>query len=337
MKYVTGMLLSAVLVGVLPGCALQKKNDSDRFREAIPEAKHVVVPGPEGETKADQSTASLEPGQRAQSDDGHWDDGPWAKFYGFTREVRDGVNQASGAVLGLVWLIVRTQPSSVEGDEAIWGPYSDALEPATWRFRIQEVADDEYDYFFEGRPKTSSSDGDFRPVLSGKGWAKGHPQHGDGFFEMDLDAGRALDPFHYEDQSGKVKITHDLPPNITTKLGALPRTIRAEIRPSASTQWFDITSLAREDGTGTLDVEALADTDDSHVTRPEDLHIESRWRATGAGRADIAFSGGDVPAAFGVVTAVECWGSDFSRVFYRDSVNYQPLEGDASACAYGDP
>ena len=337
MKQVTGMLLGAVLVGVMPACALQKKDDADRFREAIPQAKHVVVPGPEGEPQGDQNAASLEPGQRAQSHDGHWADGPWAKFYGFTREVRDGVNHASGGVLGVVWLIVRTQPSSVEGDEAIWGPYSDALEPATWRFRIREVADDEYDYFLEGRPKSSSSDGDFKPVISGKGWAKGHAQHGDGYFEMDLDAGRALDPFDYEDESGKVKVTHDLPPNITTNIAALPRTIRAEIRPSASSQWFDITSLAREDGTGTLDVEAFADTDDSHVTRPEDLHIESRWRNTGAGRADIAFSGGDVPVALGVVTAVECWGSDFARVYYSDSVNYQPLEGNASACAYGDP
>jgi hypothetical protein len=239
-------------------------------------------------------------------------------------------------VLTLVWTIVRTEPNKVDGEEATWGPYSDPLEPATWRFRIREVAEDEYDYFFEGRPKTSSSDSAWKPVLTGKGWAKGHSQHGDGFFELDLDAGRALDPFHYEDESGKVKVTHDLPPNITTNLAALPKTIRAEIRPNSSTQWFDITSLAREDG-GTLDVEALADTDDSHVTRPEDLHIGSRWRATGAGRADIAFSGGDVPAALGVVTAVECWDTDFTRVFYEDSVDFQPVEGDVAACAFADP
>src|SRR5688572_11668229 len=136
MKRVTGMLLGAVLAGAMPGCAMQKKDDADRFREAIPKAEAVVVPGPETRTEGDQNAASLGPGQGTQSHDGHWDDGPWAKFYGFTREVRDGVNHMSGAVLGLVWLIVHTQPSKVEGDEAIWGPYSDALEPATWRFQI---------------------------------------------------------------------------------------------------------------------------------------------------------------------------------------------------------
>jgi|SoiMethySBSTD1v2_1073268.scaffolds.fasta_scaffold10511_3 hypothetical protein len=335
MKYANWSLVGAVAVVVLPGCALAEKDGADRFREAIPHRESVVVPGPEG-AEARSSTQALGPTSGVQST-GTPSGGPWAKYYGFTREVRDGVNHVTGNVLGLVWIIVHTDPSQVDKDQAIWGPYTDALEPATWRFRIREVAPDEFDYFFEGRPKASTSEGDFVQVISGKGWAKGDPKHGDGFFEIDLDAGRALDPFHYKDESGSVKITHDLPPNITDDLAALPKLIRAEIRPSASDQWFDISSNAHADHTGMLDVEAFADTDDSHATQPEDVQIQSRWRASGAGRADITLTGGDVPAALGVITAVECWGEDFSRSFYSDSVSYQPRVGDAASCAYPDP
>ncbi len=46
-------------------------------------------------------------------------------------------------------------------DTATWGPYSDALDPVTWRFRITRVADAQYDYVLEGRPKTSTDEADY--------------------------------------------------------------------------------------------------------------------------------------------------------------------------------
>ena len=48
------------------------------------------------------------------------------------------------------------------------------------------------------------------------------------------------------------------------------------------------------------------------------------------------------PASFGIsrpaetrqVSATECWGEDFTRVYYADSIELAPTEGDASLCAY---
>jgi hypothetical protein len=73
------------------------------------------------------------------------------------------------------------------------------------------------------------------------------------------------------------------------------------------------------------------------MTAAEDVHITSRWRADGAGRADITIAGGDLPETIELVEAVECWGSDFTRVYYSDSVNFAQAEGDATACAYDAP
>jgi hypothetical protein len=312
------------------GCMLEKRDDVERFREALPKSENVQVSGPES-AQGTQSAAS-----QVQADQ-PWAKGPWAKYYGFTRTVRDGVNAVTGTVLGWAWLIVQTEPSSVEDKQAIWGPYSDALEPAAWRFRVIEIGPDEYEYRLEGRPKASQSDADFKPVLIGTGFGKGHASHGDGAFTIDLDVAKSLDPFYLDDDSGKITVTHDLPPSITSKLGALPRTIQATVTPSATDAWFSVKSVANEDRTGTLLVNALADADDSNATAKEEIQIASHWNALGEGRADITLSGGDIPAVPGVVTAVECWGSDFFRVYYSDSINWETTEGDPSACAYGAP
>jgi len=48
-------------------------------------------------------------------------------------------------------------------------------------------------------------------------------------------------------------------------------------------------------------------------------------------------SGGDIPATPGAVSAVECWGADFVRNYYIDSIGFEPSEGEASACVYDAP
>jgi hypothetical protein len=314
----------------LSGCLLEKKEDVERFRQALPKSENVEVSGPE--SSQGQQSAAI----HVQANE-PWASGPWAKYYGFTRTVRDGVNVVTGTVLGWAWAIVHLEPTSVEDKQAIWGPYTDALEPASWRFRVTEVGENEYEYRLEGRPKASQSDADYRSVLIGTGFGKGHASHGDGAFTIDLDVAKSLDPFYLDDDSGKITVTHDLPPNITSKLGALPRTIQATLTPSATDAWFSVTSIANEDRTGTLLVNAHADADDSNATAKEDIQIASQWNAHGEGRADITLSGGDIPAVPGVVTAVECWGSDFFRVYYSDSINWEATEGDASTCAYAQP
>lgn len=328
------LVWAAVLTAfVLPGCVLEKKEDDvDKFRQAIPEAKAVEVSGPESaQSKTGAQSTTLAEG------DEPWADGPWAKYYGFTRHVRQGVNGTASVILGSIWIIVNTQPTDVSDKEATWGPYTDALEPVTWRFRVTEVGDLEYDYKLEGRPKGSSSEADYRAVLSGKGWGRESEKHGDGFFQIDLDTAKALDPFNHGDDSGIVKITHDLPPDITSNLFSQPRTVTAEVTPSDSDEWFTASSHSNEDGTGTLLVTAYADADDSDLTQKENITIASQWTNQGAGRADIALSGGDVPSEYQNITAVECWDTDFYRVYYSDSVNYESTEGDVNLCAYSEP
>ena len=241
----------------------------------------------------------------------------------------------TAGVLGAVWVIIHTKPTSVSEGQAVWGPHTDALEPATWQFRVVEVADDVYEYSLEGRPKDSS--GPFQAVLSGSGYGRAHPSHGDGQFEIHLDVAHELDPIAHPDGSGTIVITHDLPRTISEDLLSGARTITAEVHPSTQQAWWTATSYRSEDGSGTLLVDAEGDLDEDVATASEAVQIASQWQVDGAGRADITLSGGDVPPELGEVSAVECWGADFYRTYYADSVEYAPTEGDPGACAFSEP
>ena len=321
---------TCLLAGLPPGCMLNLDEDADEFRDAIPRAEAVRLAEPEASAGGTASSAT-----RTAGEDAPWAGGPWSEYYGFTRIVRDGVNGVTGVILGGLWLIVHTRPSTLSEDEAVWGPHSDALEPAEWQLRVTEVRQHEYDYVLEGRPKGTAEP--FRAVLTGKGWGRKHDRHGDGHFEIDLDTARELDPLKHQDDSGTVRITHDLPPTITQDLWLGDRFISAEVRPTDESVWWTVDSSQYEDGSGTLVVNAEDDIDETRTTAAEAVQISSQWRPDGAGRADITISGGDLPTEVLSVSAVECWGSDFYRSYYTDSIDHQPTEGEASACAFAGP
>jgi len=335
---VSGLAACLFAAWLLPSCLLSKQDDGEEFREALPQREAVVVAGPETDAAGDTSTASIQE-SRGTLATRPSTRGAYAKWYGFTRTVRGGVNLVTAAVLGSAWAVVQTEPSALQDGEAIWGPYTDALEPVTYRFRVTRVAEAEYDYALEGRPKASHSDADYQAVLRGHGYGKRHAQHGEGEFTIDLSVARELDPFAHENDSGTVHIVHHLPHDLADVGGALPRRIVAEVKPDpqVNPESFTATSNANLDGTGSLRVDAHADVDDTKLTRLEDIGIDSRWRADGAGRADIVISGGDIPATPGAVSAVECWGADFVRNYYIDSIGFEPSEGEASACVYDAP
>jgi hypothetical protein len=77
---------------------------------------------------------------------------------------------------------------------------------------------------------------------------------------------------------------------------------------------------------------ALADISNPKDGVNENVVDDSRWTRTGAGRADVQMSGGDLGAT--KVQASQCWSDAFAQTYYTDNVNYQPTAGDPSTCAF---
>ena len=83
-----------------------------------------------------------------------------------TRGATVRVNTGALAVLGLVESITDDQPTSLKGNVAVWGPYTDALSPTTWKLTVTKTAANTYSYKLEGKAK-AAADSAFKVVLSG--------------------------------------------------------------------------------------------------------------------------------------------------------------------------
>jgi hypothetical protein len=318
-------LAFALAITAVSGCSMQREEPNE-FQEALPAVGSVNVDGPDG-ARAGVRTAAGMSGTLAAGDAS--DPAFW---YRFTRDLRDGVNVVTAVVLVSVWAVVHLDPAEIDEDHAVWGPYEgDALDPVRYRLTVTRIGDRHFRYVLQGQKK---SGGEYLNVLDGDGYSKRSAQHGDGQFVLDLDNAKLLDPSRHQNDSGHVTIVHDLPEDIGRHRDALPRTITAILAPAGEAE-VTITSTALEDHTGQLAVSAHVDVDDTQTTALEDVTVVSRWKETGAGRSDIGITGGDLPSQ-GVagVTAVECWGTDFSRVYYTDSAGINPPEGNASECVY---
>ncbi|MBX3182692.1 MAG: hypothetical protein KIT72_19145 [Polyangiaceae bacterium] len=313
-----------VLGGALGGgCVVEEVPDHSQFVEALPQSANVALAGPSAEGSQRTSEwggGALGGTTRAM---GGGAPGSYAESYILTRSVRDSVNTVTYGILGSIWLLVtHVPPTEVTENEAVWGPYDDALKPDVVRFRMKRV-DDHYEYVLEGRPKSDAS-APFSTVMSGLGYGKSHPEHGNGRFLVDLDTARALDPMSVDgDDTGTVVIEH--------WLATGERHVIADHRETASERTVRAESRALEDGTGTLFIDAHQDLEDSATPAMEDITLNVRWASSGAGRADFSFVGGDVGER---MSYVECWSTSFTRS-YLGAEGYE--DGDAASCVYQEP
>jgi hypothetical protein len=313
------LVVSLALASLGTGCVVQN-DEAARFREAIPESDDVAIALPRSSGGATTKSLGAKEGTATTSS---------ARYYQFSRDLSDGLDWGTAQILGLVWLIVHQPPTKIEAKKVTWGPGGDPLDPITWRFVAKEIADREYAYALEGRPKASTSDADFKPILTGHGFGKTHKNHRQGWFAIDNEVKNALDPARAKD-TGSVKVEFDL--------RTYPTTIHAYAQTAAdkSKGWFDVTLTRDATRAGNLDIKALGDIEDPGKKDGvlEDVTLFSQWSSTGAGRADVRITGGSLPATITRVDASECWSSSFARVYYFDSVPIEPTTGAPTACAF---
>ncbi len=319
-KTIAAMLgVGAVLVGA-QGCTL--RSAADEFREPIPgnEAYLAIA----GSTVQGNGTTQSAHSVRIQGNGGG-NGGSSAWMYTFTRDLADGVDLGTVAILGTIVAITDYPPTTIDATHATWGPGSgDALDPITWKLVVTRVGDNEYDYEIDGRPHLSQSDADWQAILTGHGWGKSSPNYKSGWFQVDNDVYKSLDPSRGT-STGTVKVTFD---------GRnMPTTIDAHITTNDGTnQWFDVAVTHEKGGAGEVYLTALADISTPKDGNNENVAMYSRWDTTGAGRGDLQFSGGDLKNV--TAHASECWDKGYKESYYADDVNYRPTMGDASLCVF---
>lgn len=295
------LITTGVLGASLVAC-VQPNDDPHPFARALPTAADVKIALPETASNASVVGALS----------------PW---YVATRDVTRMLNGGTAYVLILVHTIVLFPPTTTAGDTYTWGPWSQALDPAEYRLTVTELADGTYDWALDGRNKTEPGAG-FETVVGGNAHLGGT-----GRFTLDFDAAERVNP-RENDGQGVIGARYDVPAH------SLDLDVDS-IEDHAGTPTpvhYEYAYREAADGAGDMVFSIFADTDDPGPL-PEQVTLRSRWLLDGAGRADLRLRSGDLPAA---ITASDCWGHDFRRVYYTDSAHWLPTEGDAAACAFTD-
>jgi len=310
------------------GCSLQATGDASKFREPIPQTSQVALAIAGSQvSRTTKTQAAPAAGLHVQSGPGAGGGGTTsdASYYQFTRSITDSVDTVTTEILGEVLAVTSLPPTTVDANHAVWGPGSgDALDPVSWKLTVTATGGGQYTYEVDGRPHLSTSDADWRAILTGQGYDDSSPSYQSGSFLVDNDALAALDPTSTT-STGTVSITYDA--------RAYPLNAAANVNPNDGTgQYYDVTVLHGVDGSGIMSLNALADISTPPSGVNENVAENSRWDSTGAGRADVKMTGG----AFGTTTVMlsQCWSEAFQQTYYTDSVDYEPTTGQPSSCAF---
>jgi len=315
-KHIT---LSAVLTisFALTGCIQQAEEHP--IKQAIPHAEDVRIKLPDNGGAASSA----------------WALGQVADYYHMTRDISRSLNGGAAWVLIIVHAIVQYPPTTVDGDTYTWGPWGNALDPADYRLVVTDKLDGSYDWALEGDSRLDSEE-TFEVVISGNAVPGDTPHRGAGNFLIDFDAGKRVNPIDADDNNkGTVEITYDLEnrDNTPATLGMNINSRQLDAAGNEVPVAFNYNYAENLNGSGDLVFAIHGDLDDDGSAF-EDAVIRSRWTNTGDGRADIRVQGGDLADL--TVTASECWNSMFRRVYYSDSQEWQPTEGDQADCAFAD-
>lgn len=306
-------LLAATAACSLVACVQQDDSPKDIDR-ALPTAQQVSIniPGGSARDASSRDTSNVV--------------GQIATYYGATRDVSRLFNGATGFALGLVHAIVQYPVTSADGDVLTWGPWTEALDPAEYKLEVQVVGDGTYEYKLSGRSKLTP-DAAFEALLVGKADPRDGELNGSGAIKIDFDAIARVNPLDNDDAKGHLEANYDLAKH---HLDLVATSTDDQGKPVAIKYAYNDDTQGGGDLTFALALNAGGGPANETVT------LQSRWLATGAGRADARVSGGDLVDAS--ATASECWSTSFQRVFYVDAITaggtLSASEGSESACAF---
>ncbi len=307
---------TALCLAALLGACRPAPEAADEYRNAIPRKETVEMAVPAARGQGLEVQPQAQPGRGATAD-----------FYRTTRGVTLIVNGAGAVVLGLVKAVTHYPPTHITDQTAVWGPWTDSLSPNTWKVTVVRVGDKQYQYRFEGKAKTAPDAafvvvlaGTHTPALDTEGDAV--EGFGRGSFTLDWDKAQTL-PEH-DKNVGTASYTYSrMGRSETTEISAKFRRVNDEN--TGKPVDVDYVYAQKAAGEGTLEF-TLTTMPVTHPA-PGTMAVKSRWQRTGAGRADVTGSGGDLMSP---LHASECWNDNFASTYLQADWNAMGSYGTAT-------
>lgn len=291
---------------------------ADRAREAIPTKDTVAIGKPEGSAGA----LRLPPGGETAAQVG--ESSQWALH---TAVLATQINGSVVWILSLVEGITKLPPTSCTETSCVWGPGSGALDPVSWKLVVtHDAAQDTYAWALSGERKAEAGTG-FVAIVEGAAKPSALPHRGAGSFTVDFDAGRTLNSLSQD--LGKLSVEYSNATPGQAKVDAL--FLGVKDNDHAGQKLNAAYSFAEAGGAGgDLDVAW------HNTTSNNRLSLHSRWKGTGAGRADLSLSIAGGTGAY-QASASECWrAADFKVSYFHtdDPAHLGPDGGVETDCAF---
>lgn len=273
--------------------------------------------------------ASVLPDQRVKvnmpMDDGARAIGQTADSYIWTRNATQQVNGLIGFVLGTVDTITDFEPTfSNDDNEYFWGPWNDGgLDPNETALYVRhDEAANTYGWAIVQRPKDSTSEDDWTPVVLGEAIPGETSDTGSGTFAIDFDAIAELNPA--ETRLGTFATSYTLDGDTVSAEAAFVDFGDAgqELHNALYVYEQDLT------GAGSMDLALTEDFEEG--TEQEAIVLRTRWMADGQGRGDMVVFGGDLEPF--VLAGSQCWDSTFDATYEVNNLFME--EGDETTCAF---
>ena len=308
-RTIASLFVSLAAAASIMGCQPASEGEADQFRNGVPRAATVTMSVPGGVSSAQALTVESQ-SQALLGDTADW--------YKTTRAVTATVNGGAWAVGLLVNIVVKYPPTTLDPNEAVWGPWEDPLDPVAWKVTITRVAPHQYQYKFEGRPRTDPAaafvtvlSGTHSPALNQQG--REIERFGSGSFTLDWDA-RATLPQPPDDNVGQADYSY-----IHTS-AADPVSISAQFHqvkddkdPSKRVD-ANYAFAQQPGGPGSMDFVYISP---ATATQAGSRGVvRSRWQFTGDGRADVQLKTTDGTT---VLVLSECWDQNYASVYKQDS------------------
>jgi hypothetical protein len=323
-------LLSIAALALLL-CAGCGEEDGD-FLEGVPDSESIRIKLPGDSSSSSALTA--ENGEALSNTQL----GGTAEFYLFTRQMTREVNGGVYYLLLMIEDIAHQTPTTKEDDRWIWGPYTPALDPATYKVTIEKRSDADYAWLMEAKPKDQGDEA-YLSLISGTHTRGARPRRGQGTITLDFDNMASIDATKVERGSAEVTYQSDIYP-VTVTVHFIDFTGEDGKGPTDAQYHY----TENEDTSGEFSFSTNQDMD--LLGEPEDGKILSRWVADGRGRSDIRLSGGDLldnEPPISEVVAIECWDTMFKRTYFKDwattsagTFELDPEQGVESDCVYTD-
>jgi hypothetical protein len=316
---VTSATLGLSVTGCLP------KDDADEYRGGVPLRETVALHVPGAPDSGGALTAEGGGGARTSALLGQK-----ADTYTLTRVVTAVVNGGTWAVLSLVRTVVGYPATTVDklAQTAVWGPYTDALSPNTWKLTVKRLEAQKYQWTFEGRAKTED-DSAFRKIITGTHTAvvdaQGEHLEGFGSGSFTIDWDKAAELPEHDKNVGVAAFTYS---RKTTDAVVTIDVDFTGIQDDKTLEIFNAKYRYSSTPGAGGSLRYAEDKDNSPEpgntgTAKEHFTIQSRWTEDGTGRCDLQDAGGDLGAVVG--QANECWDSNFKSVYRNLNYTATPL------------